>query len=80
MEEKYKQLEMEEANFNVGDTVWVVKNSKAVQKKVTLVYIHPNGPVYYVFDWCFYKSDITIGDELPSKEVFATKDELIKSL
>lgn len=54
--------------FNLGDNVWVVHNSRAIEIEVAVITVNCAGVSYYAD---------TIGS-FPESECFATKDELLK--
>lgn len=61
-----------ESKFTIGDKVFVLKNSKAVQMKIRSV-IHDENGIHYSDSIAPY-----IGNFYPERECFATVEELVK--
>lgn len=70
--------------FNVGDNVWFIKNAEAITEMIMAVYVLGN-KVFYSFDtyniFCRECSNsIKLDEGIFEEKVFATKEELLKSL
>lgn len=59
--------------FGLGDKVWIVENSRAIQVEVNSIYISNHGTSYW-----FAKDGETNSLSIEEEKCFATKDELLK--
>ena len=71
-----------ETRYNVGDTAWVMVDEQAIEVAVigvhTTCFIDENLKIFYNFDYTDFSAPPLIG--LFEKDVYATKEELLKNL
>lgn len=55
--------------FNLGDTVWIIRGSKATKITIEAIAVNKNG--------IFYSDCPLVVDIRPESQCFATKEELV---
>ena len=70
---------MEKPRYNVGDTVYFIKDRGVAKDTIKAVFEY-NKNLYYVFSVYELEGRYSVKDKIPANCVFSTKEGLLKSL
>jgi hypothetical protein len=66
-----------EPKYKIGQTIYKLNSNKVETQEITGILLRPNGGFSYIFE---LTSDYCVSFSYGEKELFASKEELLKSL